>query len=312
MVMLLLGLTWFVSVAGCDRDTQELAAASTRDMRIVTLAPAISQMLVDMDMGDKLVGVSEWDMAAPKGLPVVGNFTDVQTEAMLEVAPTHVLMMVGKEGAPTQLQRLADEGAFTLTTWNYPHTIADVADIVYQQGSEHTLGAVLQAETRAQRLRQDMLAKLDAIRAATAELPRRRTLVVIGSQPLMASGPGTVNHELIAIAGGSNAAAEATVRAPVYDNESLLALAPEVIVLMMPGSGPLSENDQRLGAWASLPIPANEQGRVTLINDPLAVLPSTSLPRIAAELAKAIHPEHAHAIDRALAMADAQTQPTSP
>ena len=43
-------------------------------MRLVTLAPALTQMVIDLDEANALVGIAENDMVAPPGLPVVGNF----------------------------------------------------------------------------------------------------------------------------------------------------------------------------------------------------------------------------------------------
>ena len=114
--------------------------------------------------------------------------------------------------------------------------------------------------------------------------------------PIMASGPGTVNDELLEIAGGVNAAANATVSAPVYDRESLLASVPDIILLLMPDAAPLTENDQRLAPLRGLPVPAVEQKCIVLINDPEVLLPGTQLPRIARQFVRAIHPELAEQI----------------
>jgi len=110
-----------------------------------------------------------------------------------------------------------------------------------------------------------------------------------------------VHDELLAFAGGVNAAAEAVVTAPEYDRESLLALQPQVILMLQPGAPQLQEDDPRLSAFAGLPIPAIQNGRVVVLNDPLVLLPSTSVTDVCALMAKAIHPDLAEEIDLAIA-----------
>lgn len=284
-----IGLLLAFALTGCDR-----SATSPGDgPRIVTLAPALTQMVVDLGLSEALVGVAQHDMAAPPGLPIVGNFTDVDTERLLSVRPTHVLMTVGKEGIPPRLTSLAGAGHFTLIAYPYPGSVADVARTIYDPDNGQSLGPALGVAEQAKALRRDMLASLEALRSLTGERPARRVLIVIGTDPLMASGPGTVHDELLGYAGGINAAASAAVTAPTYDREALLALDPQVILVLSPGR---DRPGPPLPELAGLPIEAVREGRIVVIRDPLAMLPSTSLPRIAAEMAQAIHPELADRI----------------
>jgi ABC-type Fe3+-hydroxamate transport system substrate-binding protein len=161
------------------------------------------------------------------------------------------------------------------------------------------LGSVLHREHEAIQLKYRMFTQLARLSALTANLDRPTVLLVIASQgTVMASGPGTVHDQLLGPAGGANAVADATVTAPEYGREMLLAVAPQVIVLLRPGDPPLEPNDPRLDVFAGLDIPAVRDGRIVLLNDPLILLPSTTLPRIAADLAKAIHPPIAEQVDQ--------------
>lgn len=326
-------------VAGCDRPPDDVISPTQANMkpgieppmRVVSLAPAITQIMVDMQLEKLLVGVAENDLAAPKGLPVVGNFQDINSEAMLKARPTHVLMMTGKSGPPPRLSELSASQKFELVTYPSPESVSEVGNVIFneEERMDHpahpplpSLGTVLEDALAAQRVKYKMLIQLGQIAAATATLPKPRVLMVIGTGPFMACGPKTVHDELLRMIGADNAAKDAKVGAPTFDKEKLLQTAPEVIVLVLGGAPPLEPIDQdpRLAELRGLDIPAVRNNRIHLINDPAAMLPSSTLARVAALLAKAVHPEAAAQIDQAMIVTpttapapelNASTQPTA-
>ena len=120
-------------LAGCDRAPAEGTGQTVKPngeqaTRVVSLAPAITQILVDMKSEKLLVGVAENDLGAPKGLPVVGNYQDLDSEAIIRLKPTHVIMMTGKEGPPQRLTELAGEGIKRLVLFG----AATTGELVYQ------------------------------------------------------------------------------------------------------------------------------------------------------------------------------------
>ena len=266
-------------------------------MRIVTLAPALTQMVVDLGRGDLIVGVSDKDTAAPAAVPVVGNYVELDTERLVAAQPSHVLQMVSKEGLPTSLRGLAEAAGFEVVGYAYPNSIADVADILHAEEPSRSgppdLGRLLAQHRGAELLRSAFLGFFTDLERITSKAGKPRVLLAIGTGPLMASGPGTVNDELLRYAGGVNAAADATVTAPTFDREALLAMNPQVVLVLSPGREGADAEAMAtlLPELAQLPIEAVERDRVVLINDPATLLPSTSLPRIAAIMAAALHPE---------------------
>ena len=101
-------------------------------MRVVSLAPAVTRMIVDLGVADVLVGVGEHDDAAPAGLRVVGNFMNIHTEVLVNVRPTHVVAMYGLGGIPQQLSRLARSDRFELVVYAYPRRVEQVLRILYR------------------------------------------------------------------------------------------------------------------------------------------------------------------------------------
>ncbi|MCX5661214.1 MAG: ABC transporter substrate-binding protein [Planctomycetota bacterium] len=283
-------------------------------LRIVTLAPALTQMLVDLGHRDELVGKSEYDTAAPASVPVVGNYLEVQMERLLKLHPTHVLMMPGKEGPPARLLEAARRYRFGVVTYPYPNTIAEVLRILEGGVPElrvADLGGVLGDVESSHGLRRQIIGKLSRLKkVCDAGKSRPRVLMVIGTGPMMASGPGTVLDELLTgYCGAVNAAGGASVGAPTYNRESMLKLAPDAVLLLLPDAPPLQaiEQDSRLAELRGLPINAVKRNRVVLLAGSQLLLPSSNLPAVAATLAREVHPELSAEIDKAVADAPAAT-----
>lgn len=295
-------------IVGCD--PRPPSPRTPDGLRVVSLTPGLTRMVVDLGLGDAIVGVAEHDDVVPPRLdaPVLGNFLDVDLEKLAAAKPTHVLMMTGKEGPPANLAAMADAMGFTLVAYPYPQSVADVAamlDDPHGQLGPPSIGEVLDLDRHAAALRRELLGGLDAIEAtlAGAEVDRPRTLLVFGEGvPVMAIGPGAPLDELLTYAGGRNAAAGTGVPAPTFDREKLADLDPQVIVLLSPGGPPLGglDRDARLAPFRGLPVPAVEHGRLYLMNHPEVLLPTTSMLATTAELATLLHPDRADAIAAAV------------
>ena len=299
--------------AGCDR--QSASKPQPDSIRIVSLAPALSRILVDLELADRLVGIGEHDAAAPPGLPVVGTFLDVNTEKLHALQPTHVLMMTGRGGVPESLQDLAESMGFVLVGYPIPLNVADIRAIIADDTAGRggpvssaaepprppALGTVLGVVPRAEALSLRMRLQFEALVRATAEAPQPRVLLAFSVSPtVMASGRGTMLDAMLAQVGARNAIAGATTTAPTFDREKLLSNNPDVVVLLLPRSPPLQSlaQDSRLAVFRGLNIGAVRDERIHLISDPLVLLPGSNVPRVAAAMAAAIHPGLAEQIDR--------------
>lgn len=304
------------TVASCDRapDGSDGQVPDITDppLRVVSLAPALTQMVVDMNRAQLLVGTAQNDPATPEDLPVVGHWLDVNTEALMALRPTHVLTMITSQPVPKNLEMLASAHRFRLIAYPSPTDIWQISQIIYDDqevvadmnpASAKCLAAVLGAPGEALHLVMRMNSRLAQLSSLTADHDKPNVLMIIGVNPLMACGPDTFHDQLLSICGGRNTAGQATVGAPVYDREKLLHDRPEVVLMLLPEAPPLGpiDSDPRLVSFRGLAIPAVEKQRVVLVSDPLVQLPSSSLDQIAAAMAKALHPDLSESIDRAMA-----------
>ncbi|RMG20541.1 MAG: hemin ABC transporter substrate-binding protein [Deltaproteobacteria bacterium] len=203
--------------------------------RIVTLAPSLTETVLALGAGDRLVGVSRFDdFEAVRALPRVGGYLDPNLEAILALHPDLVLAekSPGNEAVVRDLARL---GVPVLVV--RARTLAEVREMIVAVAG--ALG--MEAAGRG------LLARFDAgLRAAQRLGPTAgtvRALLVYGVTPLVVAGPGSFGAELLSLCGAKNAAASGTGAYPTWPLERLIADPPDlIVVLSMTGTqdlGPL-------------------------------------------------------------------------
>jgi ABC-type hemin transport system substrate-binding protein len=250
--------------------------------RIVSLSPAISRALVDLGLGDRVVGRTPFCAALDPALPVVGDLQHVDFERLVRLAPTHVLVQPASTGVDPRLAGLADRHGWSLQHW----TLNDVADVIELV---RTLPAALATRpgttpTGLERRSAALAAELAASLRPPSPSPwRGRTLLVCGLDPLTVFGAETYLHELL-VAQGARNATEARGWA-MLSMEDVARLDPEAIVLVVDARlDAEADPDRRLGALRQLDVAAVRDGRMAVLDDPDAFLPSTGLPAVARRL----------------------------
>jgi ABC-type Fe3+-hydroxamate transport system substrate-binding protein len=278
-------LVLLVFGTACSPEPQ---TAHPDELRIVSFMPSATRIVVDLGLGDRIVGVAEHDAAAPEinadgnPMPIVGHYLDVDREMVLSLRPTHVIFPQTKAPVAYQLDQWQTVKMSRLLLEPYPESVAAVAASTLRLGT--ALGRPDKAAELAASLNLPYPGKAVGSRS---DQPWPRTLMVFSVGPVMASGPGTINHDLLLHAGLSNAVGDAAVSAVSLDLEAVLELDPEVIVLLLPGATKAEAAAKR--AWFDdLPIAAVRDGRVHLMTDPQVLLPATNLPEVLTELSEVV------------------------
>ncbi len=281
--------------------------------RIVVLSPAAAVMLRDLGLADRIVGRHDYDMVLPDSIPAVGHQEAIDYEALIRVDPTLIIIEWGSRPLPPRLTELAAAHGWAvkritlLTLDDIARTLDDLAIVLGavdlaagEQARPPGMGApadlrVLPRFTDpAERLEQP----LPSARLARAWSRRGDgfgdlggILLLAATDPPGALGPGSFHQQILERIGGTPAIETGTPWIEL-DVEDIARLAPSGIVLVAPrGRGvraePIdrAEIERRLGRIATLDIPAVRSGRLGLIDDPLSLLPSTSMARFADELA---------------------------
>jgi iron complex transport system substrate-binding protein len=156
------------------------------------------------------------------------------------------------------------------------------------------IGMVAAANAAAARIEKE----LAAVGARVAGRPKPRTLVVFGRDPgalrhIAASGGYGFLHDLLELAGGSDALGDLKRQSVEMSAEMILTRAPEVILELHYGDSLKAEQfDAERAVWNALPsVPAVRNNRVFLLGGDEFVVPGPRITLAAERFARTLHPE---------------------
>jgi len=255
--------------------------------RIVSLAPSITELLFALELGDHVVGVTEWCRwpKAAADLPRVGGVVDPNIEVIASLKPTLVVVEEANADVAAALERLG------LMILEVDHR--DTAGIL---ASVTRVGEACGMQAEAATLRGDLEARLSAVAAATDPSTEPVIMVIVGRdvasgelRDVYAAAGGTFLGELLEAAGGRNALTGRAIRYPTVGREALLRLHLDHVFELAPelDGDPEAVADLRR-AWADVGVP---ESRVHVLTDDAPLIPGPrfveTVERFAALLAEA-------------------------
>lgn len=258
------------------------ADAATAPKRIVTLAPSCAEMIAGLGLGDAIVGVTEYTdwPARAETLPKVGSYVKLNVEAIVALKPD--LVVATDDGnPPATLRRLERAGLRVVTL-----TLRDFASI---QQSLRRLGAITGRTAEARRAVAEMRRVAGCVATRTQAARRPRVLFAYQLAPVVSAGSRTFTTELLAMAGADSVTANVAQSYPRLTSESIVANAPEVIVVS--SMSPETDADRWrnwLNRWPG--IPAVKNRRVHMIDSTNVDRPSQRIVHGLTLLARTIHP----------------------
>jgi iron complex transport system substrate-binding protein len=272
------GLLALALSSGCGEPTPPVASGAAA--RVVVLAPSATETVFGLGAGDRVVGACGQCDFPPEAarVPKVGGYLTPSVESVLGVRPDLVIA-VPSPGNREAVRAIERAGVRVVVVQD--RRLADLWDSI------RIIADALGMPAAGVRLAADVHAKLDAVSARVAGRLRPRVLLVVGHSPLIVAGGGTLQGELIEIAGGTNVAADVGAAWPQVSPELVIARAPEVILDAAMGT---EAGGRALFAdLATVPAVAND--RIVPIQADALFRAGPRVPDGAALLAAAIHPD---------------------
>jgi iron complex transport system substrate-binding protein len=256
-----------------------MATTSLRGkVRIVSLAPNVTSILLALGASRELVGVSKWckDVADIGRRPQVGDCWKMNIGEVMRLKPT---MLIGSVPfAPDTVAKILAEPV-TFVAIN-PRSLADIEQDI------RTLGRIASRTAKAEKLIVKMGQAFHSVaEAARSKRPKRQPRVYCEAwpKPRISSPPWV--RELIEIAGGRMVGGAGQ---RVTDEEVARA-KPDVIVLAWAATGDRAKPASALRNPAWQDVPAIKNRRVFVIRDELLNTPGPPLIKGAWELFRVIH-----------------------
>jgi len=251
--------------------------------RIVSLAPSLTETVFALDAGDRLVGDTSADdfPAAAKTIAHVGDSLAPSLEEIVVLHPDLVLATKDMNRRET-VEALARLGLAVYVT--DPLSIDDVL-----LSTSH-IARLIGAGDRGDTVDQEMRVRLFDLTMRLANIPPRRVLFVVWTEPLISIGKRTFLADALAHA-GAQSVVEIADGWPQISFEYVLKLQPDYLVFagsLGDANAPPIEELSKLPGWRDLDAVRN--GRIAIVSDAID-RPAPRMVDAIEQLARMLHPE---------------------
>ena len=236
--------------------------------RIITLSPALADIVYAVGAGDQIVATTAHTHYPPEAekLPKVGDYFGVSLEKIVALSPTLVLLQRNNMGLVEKLRRLGIEAV--------PVRLGSLEEIMQ---AITTIGTRTGHEAEARDVRRKIEKALQKVQGIVRG---KKILIVFGNyqkldKEIYAAGNNLWFADIIRASGNRNAVTSHFDKQPVLTYESLLAIDPDIILILTHQNDDGPRMRQKvLRPWRKLPVHAAKYDTIYLITDPAVTIPS--------------------------------------
>ena len=242
---------------------------SLATLRVVSLSPSLSEMVVELGAADVLVGRLDAGDPLPElgSVPSVGRYGQLDMERLLSLQPDLLLLWPGSVGIAQREQ---------LRNLKIPTYIAEPGSLEQLADQLEALATALGRPARGHQLAGQLRQRLAGLRAQYQSDKPVRVFYQVWDQPLYTIGGGQIISDALAVCGAKNVFDDLKLPAPQVSIESVLQRNPEVII---------ASTQAQLDAWKAWPqIDAVKHGRLLLLADKGLERPSAQMLEATARL----------------------------
>ena len=234
--------------------------------RIISLAPNITEILFAMELGDNIVGVTNF-CNYPEGAKKkfkVGGMSNPSLEAVVALKPDVVIMTT--DGNPKEFEERLR--SLKIKTFVFKaRRLHELPDGI------RDLGAALEVRERANAIADKIQKTINNPplppfgKGRSGGTKRKKVLFIIWPEPLIVAGRGTAMDDAITLIGGENMGSQAKTSYPKYSIEEIIHQSPDVILI---GKGHINMHEVSRGLLKKITIvPAVKNGAVFYVSDSL-------------------------------------------
>jgi ABC-type Fe3+-hydroxamate transport system substrate-binding protein len=262
------------------------APVDTPPRRVVSLVPSVTESLFDLNLGDRLVAVTDYCVRPAAGtarLPKIGGTKNPDIERIVALHPDLVIANQ-EENRKEDVETLRAAG---IPVWvTFPKTVREAFNLLWTIMHIFDEGAMIE-RVRSLEWLLDWLERMAEVRETPC-----RVFAPIWLDPLMTFNADTYIHDLLRVCGGTNVFAERDrlyplkadlgagdalppddprlagrdTRYPRVTLEEVVAAQPDVVLLP---SEPFQFTEAHIPMFASLDIPAARYNQIVLVDGSL-------------------------------------------
>ena len=284
---LVLSLLLHIPAGGKDRlltdETGRKVKIPYPARRIIPLAPSITEILFALGLNEEIAAITNFCdyPEAVLSKPRIGGFVNPDTEKIVSLKPDLIIGIRDGNRMDT-VHRLNDFG--------FPVYLIDPKGFDGVLGTIKNIGDVVGREKESRRLIKELIDKRENMITLTRSLSKPKVFFQVGDVPLITVGKGTLADDLIRLAGGRSISENELVSYPSYGIETILARAPEIIIMTSMESKKDHMNlVKKWQNWKS--IPAVKMNAIYVIDSNLVDRPTPRIAEGLEALARIIHPE---------------------
>lgn len=253
-----------------------LSAQASAVERVVSLAPSLSEIVVELGATGLLVGVLDGGErpTALADVASVGHYGQLDMERLVSLKPDLILLWPGSVGPAQrqQLQRL-----------NIPVYVAEPHSLEQLTTQVQAIAQQLGREDAGRQLAAQLRQRLAELRQRYQRTEPLRVFYQVWNQPLYTVGGGQIISDALGVCGARNVFDDLKLPAPQVGIESVLQRDPEMI---------LAGDQAQLDAWKAWPqIAAVAQGQLLVVPDKGLERPSGQMVEAVAKLCALIAPQ---------------------
>ena len=256
--------------------------------RIVSLSPSTTEILFAIGAGDRVVGVTTYCdyPEEAKTRPKVGGFTDHSLEAIVLQKPDLVVITPNR-GTKFTYGKLKQIEIESLVIPFY-----SLNDLVH---SFDLIGEKTGTLEKAKKIQAELLEVIDRVRSRSAHRPKRKVAFVSWHTPLILPAKGTLEGDIIELAGGDNMAKDSPLHYPKFGIEAFFDRDPDLIIDASRMGKEMSLKEQKAMVkefWGQYPeLRAVKSGEVYIFKENVYSAPGPRTYRFIEAMAALLDPE---------------------
>lgn len=263
--------------------------APSYPQRIISTSPSITEILFELGLGDRVVGVTNFCSFPEEAckLPRIGGLLNPNVEIWITLKSDLIIHQDDSHKLKANADNLRIR-TLAVSLKSLEHIYAAIKII----------GATMGVPVNADRLIQKLQSGINSFKTRLAGVKKKSVLLLLGDvdepgRELYAVSKTTFLGELLRLAGGENIMTDTLAQYPIISKEFVIRQSPEVIIEAGPKSNLTSEQKKRrMKEWSRYPtLRAVKTKNIKFIGASYILIPGPRLLKIVDHFARAIHPE---------------------